>query len=59
MLQSTSFHNSAFCRSKVTLGMSGTRGVPMSAQIFRGYDAFEIMMLAGSVVVIVAIAFMF
>ncbi len=31
----------------------------MSARIVRGYDAFEIMMLAGSVVVIVAIAFMF
>jgi hypothetical protein len=31
----------------------------MSAQIFRGYDAFEIMMLASSVVVIVAIPFMF
>jgi hypothetical protein len=31
----------------------------MSAQIFRRYDAFEIMMLAGSVVVIVAVAIAF
>jgi len=40
--------------------MSGIRWeMPMSAQTLRRYDAVEILMLAASVVLIVAVAFVF